>query len=161
MSSILRGIQKQTLKLIMIIFARNRCRRNVESHYALRPAEYNTHCYYSGYLLTDTAVGEKHWNHYCAHHQNASLGKAFLNGAEEWPIYPAFVPSVENEAGRIGTTWKEVYFSPAKVAVFKSHKCFWIKCCCVLLCHWLSWPFRDLPSAFCPSEALPSWSELL
>lgn len=36
MSSILRGIQKQTLKLIMIIFARNRCRRNAESHYALR-----------------------------------------------------------------------------------------------------------------------------
>ena len=36
MSTILRGIQKQTLKLIMIIFARNRCRRNTESHYALR-----------------------------------------------------------------------------------------------------------------------------
>ena len=36
MSSILRGVQKQTLKSIMIIFAANRCRRNVESHYALR-----------------------------------------------------------------------------------------------------------------------------
>lgn len=32
----MRGFQKQTLKLIMIIFATNRCRRNVESHYALR-----------------------------------------------------------------------------------------------------------------------------
>lgn len=36
MSSILRGVRKQTLKLIMIIFSTNRCRRNVESHYALK-----------------------------------------------------------------------------------------------------------------------------
>lgn len=30
------GIQKKTLKLIMIIFARNRCKRDVESRYTLR-----------------------------------------------------------------------------------------------------------------------------